>query len=81
MPAGKVAELMVRAALIAIWSEPVAVCPDASVTRTTKLELPGVVGVPEIIPFAPRVRPAGNEPVESAHVYGAVPPLAERLVE
>jgi hypothetical protein len=46
---------------------------------TLKLDNPGTVGVPEITPvvaFKPKL--VGNEP-EDDHVYGPVPPVAERV--
>jgi hypothetical protein len=48
----------------------------ASVTRTVKLYVPAVVGVPEITPALLMVRPGGGGPggATSAQVYGAVPP-------
>ena len=52
-----------------------------SVTRTVKVDVPEVVGVPEMPPVeAFRVSPAGREkPLTSDHVYGLVPPLAARV--
>ena len=68
MPAGKEGELMLRAALTTICSEAVAICPAASVARTVKLELPGVVGVPERVPLADKDTPPGKDPLDKAHV-------------
>lgn len=53
-----------------------AVSEFASVTVTVKLEVPAVVGVPEITPAALRLNPAGKVPDVTDHVYGAVPPAA-----
>jgi len=40
------------------------------------------VGVPLIVPVdAFRDSPAGSTPLESDHVYGALPPVAERVEE
>jgi hypothetical protein len=50
-----------------------------SVTCTVKLNGPAAVGVPEIKPAVERPRPGGKDPENSAHVYGVVPPAAERL--
>jgi hypothetical protein len=50
-----------------------------SVTCTVKLKGPDVVGVPEITPAGERLRPGGKDPENSNHVYGVVPPAAERL--
>ena len=43
-----------------------AVGVSESVTETVKLEVPAVVGLPEIAPAALRVRPAGKLPVVTA---------------
>src|SRR5205807_2101897 len=56
---------------------PVAVAPAESVTVTLNVDVPIVVGAPSRSPEGCRVRPAGGLPV---HVYGAVPPLARKLV-
>src|SRR5262249_8626573 len=54
----------------------VPLCAPA-VTWTVKLEVPAVVGVPEITPVAAvRVSPAGNVPLAIDQVYGGVPPVA-----
>jgi hypothetical protein len=54
-----------------------AVAPLASVTRTVKLLVPPVVGVPLITPVAVfNVSPAGRLPTVTAHVYGVLPPVA-----
>ena len=53
----------------------VAVFAALSVTLTVKLEVPALVGVPEIAPLEVRFRPAGREPEATTQVYGAVPPL------
>ena len=50
-----------------------------SVTVAAIGKVPGAVGVPESVPSAARLNPAGNP--EPAHVYGGVPPLAASLVE
>ena len=47
-----------------------------SVTLTVKLEVPALVGAPEIAPLEDRLKPAGRDPEATTHVYGAVPPLA-----
>jgi hypothetical protein len=58
----------------------VAVCAVGtveSITLTVKLNVPAVVGVPEIVPLAATsVRPAGNAPELMLQVSGVVPPLA-----
>jgi hypothetical protein len=48
-------------------------------TLTVKFDVPIVVGVPEITPAVDSVKPAGNVPPASAHVYGATPPDAARV--
>ena len=49
-------------------------------TVTTKIEVPGVVGVPLINPAEFRERPRGRLPLESDHCEGAAPPaLSEAL--
>jgi hypothetical protein len=53
-----------------------------SVTIAVKLNVPAVVGVPEIVPLAAaNVKPAGSVPVLTLQLYGAVPPLAVNVVE
>jgi hypothetical protein len=52
-----------------------------SVTFAVKLNVPAVVGVPEIVPLAAAsVRPAGNAPELMLQLYGVVPPLAANVV-
>jgi len=46
-----------------------------SVALMLKLKLPAAVGVPERTPLL-SVTPAGNDPLTTEKVYGAVPPLA-----
>ena len=47
-----------------------------SVTRTVKLFGPAVPGVPDIVPPAARVSPAGSDPTDTVHEYGGDPPDA-----
>jgi hypothetical protein len=55
---------------------------SASVTVAVKLDVPLVVGVPEITPvLGVKLSPAGRLPEVIDQVYGAVPPLALRAVE
>ena len=56
---------------------PVAVAPAASVTVAVNIEVPRVVGAPSSSPEARSVNPAGGCPDQ---VYGAVPPLASKVV-
>jgi hypothetical protein len=46
-----------------------------SCNRTTKLEVPTLVGVPVSEPFGLSVSPAGNVPLARDHEYGGVPPV------
>ena len=55
--------------------------PRASVARTVTRALTAAVGVPEIVPPAPRVSPAGNVPAATDQVNGAVPPVAVSVAE
>ncbi len=58
-----------------------AVAEAASVTRTVKLLVPIVVGVPEITPVSGASdRPAGSAPEVMDHVYGVAPPVATSVV-
>ena len=54
----------------------VEVVPAESATRITKSCVPAVVGVPDTIPAAESVKPAGRVPLKRLHAYGGVPPLA-----
>ena len=67
--------------MIVIESARVSVRDPLSVTRTVKFAVCAVVGVPVIAPAVVSVNPAGNDPAEVSHVYGAVPPVAARLTE
>jgi hypothetical protein len=46
-----------------------------SVTRMEKLDVPTVVGVPDMTPRV-RLMPVGSDPLASDHVYGGDPPEA-----
>ena len=48
--------------------------PFASVAVTVNDEPPDEVGVPVRLPPDDNERPAGNDPLVTANVYGAVPP-------
>ena len=52
-----------------------------SVTFTVKLNVPAAPGVPDIVPPAFRLKPAGSVPAMIDHAYGGLPPLAPRLCE
>jgi hypothetical protein len=45
------------------------------------VDVPIVVGVPEIVPEVERESPAGREPPLIDHEYGVTPPDAESVVE
>ena len=68
--------------LIVSDSAAVVVTPIAlSVTFTVKLLDPAVPGVPEIVPPADRVNPAGSVPTDTVHEYGGDPPAAASACE
>ncbi len=82
VPFGSVVVVIARGAgLTMMLNALVAVCCGvlASAACTVKLNVPGVVGVPEMTPVLLfSVRPAGRGPVPGVttlHVTGAVPPL------
>lgn len=55
--------------------------PVVSVTATMKVNVPGVVGVPEITPEAGlRFSPGGGEPLVTAQVQGHVSGAATKFV-
>jgi hypothetical protein len=55
----------------------VATAAVLSCTCTTKFEVPGAVGVPEITPVVGEMfRPAGREPEAMLQLYGVTPPAA-----
>ena len=65
--------VIVGSAVTAILSVFVAF-PVAFVALTLKLNVPSVVGVPDITPLAAfKLRPAGNVPLDIDQVSGAVP--------
>jgi len=59
----------------------VAVAEELSVTRTVKLKVPALVGMPLIIPPLLNVRPGGKPPDASDQLYGCTPPLALSVCE
>ena len=64
----------------AIESVLVAVAELASVTCTVKVDVPLVVGVPDMTPVEGfRAKPAGRVPEETDQVYGDEPPTAVRV--
>src|SRR5258708_33889127 len=53
---------------------------EESVAWTLKVNEPVAVVVPEIVPFALRLSPAGSAPQEIFHLYGGVPPVASNTL-
>ena len=47
--------------------------PAELAALTVNVDVPAVVGVPEITPAAESVKPAGNVPLSMLHVMGVVP--------
>src|SRR5690348_15683530 len=64
------------AGLIRMLKLPERVPPAPSFTRTEKLKIPGVLGVPITEPPEARVRPSGSDPPLRVKVKSLVPPLA-----
>ena len=82
MPAGSDDVVILKAGgLITSESAAVAETEALSVTRTVKLLDPAVPGVPDMVPPAARLKPAGSVPLAIVHVYGGVPPEAARACE
>lgn len=82
MPLGKLEIVRVRAVeVIVILNTPVPLVPAASNAWIVKVDTPAVVGVPASTPPADSVRPAGKDPESTLNVYGAMPPLATKVVE
>ena len=63
--------------LTATVKDLVAVALELSVTLTVNVALPGVVGVPAIVPPALNASPSGSDPETMDQLYPPVPPLAE----
>jgi len=52
-----------------------------SCTWTVKVDVPWVIGVPEITPVVGEIEsPAGRDPAVMLHAYGITPPAATRDV-
>ena len=81
VPAGSDAVVIVKAGLIVSDSAFVVLPLALSVTFTVKLLDPAVPGVPEIVPPADRLNPAGSVPTDTVHVYGVDPPEAASACE
>ena len=78
MPAGSEDVVIPNAGVMVSDNAAVAVAEaDAlSVTRTVKLLDPAVPGVPDMVPPAARLNPAGSDPLATDHEYGGNPPEA-----
>ena len=77
MPAGSDDVVIPKAAGLMVIDKAAVEEADAlSVTRTVKLLGPAVPGVPEMVPPAARLNPAGSVPLATAHKYGGDPPDA-----
>ena len=64
-------------ALMVMLNVPVVDWPPESATRSAKVNVPAVVGVPVIRPGeAWSARPGGSVPLIRVHVYGVLPPSA-----
>ena len=82
MPAGSDDVVILKAGgLMVSESGAVAETDALSVTRTIKLLDPAVPGVPDIVPPAARLSPAGSVPLATDHAYGGVPPEAPSACE
>jgi hypothetical protein len=69
VPAGSDEEVICNAAgLIVIDNAAVAETDALSVTFTVKVLDPAAVGLPEIVPLAASVSPAGSDPLAIVHV-------------
>jgi hypothetical protein len=73
VPPGRLFVVIVSIGAIMILSACVVVLALKSLTFTVKLDVPAVVGVPEITPAELIASPVGKAPAESDHVYGVVP--------
>ena len=71
------AEIAIEYDWLAVWLGEL-----ESVTFSVNDEVPLAVGDPLIVPVdAPRLNPAGNEPLLNDQVYGVVPPVAVTVAE
>ena len=77
MPAGSDDVVIPKAGGLTVIDKAAVAETDAlSVTRTVKLLDPAVPGVPDTVPAAARLNPAGNVPLATAQAYGGDPPEA-----
>jgi hypothetical protein len=69
VPAGSDDVVTVKAGGLTVRERAAVAEPDAlSVTFTVTFEVPAALGVPDIVPFAERVSPAGSDPLGTDHV-------------
>ena len=77
MPSGSDDVVIPKAGVLMVRDKTAVAEADAlSVTRTVKLLGPAVPGVPDMVPPAARLNPAGSAPLATAHEYGGDPPEA-----
>jgi len=82
MPAGKDDVVILKVGGLIVSDSAAVVETDAlSVTRTVKLLGTAVPGVPDIVPPAARLNPAGSDPADTNHEYGGEPPAAPSVCE
>ena len=82
MPAGSDDVMTLKVIGLIVSDSAAVVETDAlSVTRTVKLLGPCVVGVPDIVPTAARLNPAGSDPPDTDQAYGCEPPAAASTCE
>src|SRR5260221_711225 len=66
--------VMVWQVMVSVYVAPVPVQPFESVALTVMAKVPVWVGVPDSVPFAASVRPAGSVPLASENVVAPMPP-------
>ena len=77
MPAGSDDVVIPKAGGLTVIDKAAVAETDAlSVTCTVKLLDPAAPGVPDMVPAASRLNPAGSDPLATAHEYGGDPPEA-----
>ena len=52
-----------------------------SVTLTVNPKMPGVLGVPDMVPEDDKVKPEGSAPDDRTHEYGGFPQAADKVCE
>jgi hypothetical protein len=82
VPAGSDAVVIPKAGGLMVSDNAAVADADAlSVTRTVKVLDPAALGVPDMVPPAARLNPAGNVPLATVHEYGGDPPVAPSVWE